>query len=147
MRSNRAHVAVHDDEEKRVEELAQKAKEESTIINKSRKSVRFKVVNNDDDDEEKKEEEGKEMMKKKGHVVRIRVVVTQEELKQILNGKLDFSSKEELLRKIKSASRSSISNKRCLYEDGSNFSYGKMSCSSSSSTSWRPVLESIPEDF
>lgn len=147
MRSNRAHVAVHDDEEKRVEELAQKAKEESTIINKSRKSVRFKVVeNDDDDDEEKKEEEGKEMMKKKGHVVRIRVVVTQEELKQILNGKLDFSSKEELLRKIKSASTSSISNKRCLYEDGSNFSYGKMSCSSSS-TSWRPVLESIPEDY
>ncbi|WMV39031.1 hypothetical protein MTR67_032416 [Solanum verrucosum] len=144
MRISRAHVVVHDDEEKRVEELAQKAKEQSND-NKRRKSVRFKVV----DDEEKKEEEGKEMMMKKGHVVRIRVVVTQEELKQILNGKLNFSSKDEFLRKIKSASRSSSNNnKRRLYEDGSNFSYGKVSCSSSSSrgTSWRPVLESIQEE-
>lgn len=140
MRSSRAHVVVHDDDEdKKVEELAQKAKEQS----KRRKSVRFKVVDNDVDDEEKKAEEGKKMMIKKGHVVRIRVVVTQEELKQILNGKLDFSSKDELLRKIKSASIRS-NNKRRLYEDGSNFSYGKMT--SSSCTSWRPVLESIQED-
>ncbi|TMW93544.1 hypothetical protein EJD97_011515 [Solanum chilense] len=143
MRISRAHVVVHDDEEKRVEELALKAKEQSNVINKRRKSVRFKVV----DDEEKKEEEGKEMMMKKGHVVRIRVVVTQEELKQILNGKLDFSSKDEFLRKIKSASRNSSNNKRRLYEDGSNFSYGKISSNSSSrSTSWRPVLESIQEE-
>ncbi|CAN4103484.1 unnamed protein product [Withania somnifera] len=136
MRSSRAHVVVHHDEEKTVEEMAQKAKEQSI----RRKSVRFRVV----DDDEKKEEKGKQMMMKKG-VVRIRVVVTQEELKQILNGQLDFSSKDEFLRRIKTASRgaSTRSNNRRLLRKDESFSIGKMK---SSSTSWRHVLESIPED-
>ncbi|KAK4366687.1 hypothetical protein RND71_014567 [Anisodus tanguticus] len=80
-------------------------KEAQNIINKRRKSVRFRVVNDNDD------VEGQEIMKK--GVVRIRVVVTQEELKQILNGQL---AKDE------------------FFEKG---------CSS---TIWRPVLDSIPED-
>ncbi|CAN4104789.1 unnamed protein product [Withania somnifera] len=142
MGSSRAHVVVHHDEEAQSdEELAQKPKEQS-IFNKRRKNIRFSVV--DADDDEKKEGKGKEMMMKKG-VVRIKVVVTQEELKQILNGQLDFSSRDEVLRRIKIASRGTSArsnNRRLLCEDGS-FSYGKMK---GSSTSWRPVLDSIPED-
>ncbi|KAM3301616.1 hypothetical protein P3S67_016118 [Capsicum chacoense] len=132
-------IRIHHDGKKveaQIEELAQKAKEQSI----RRKSVKFKVVAND---EEKKEEKRKEMVMKKG-VVRIRVVVTQEELKQILNGQMDFSSKDDFLRRIKAASkdRTTKSNiRRRLCEDGL-FSNGKMN----SITSWRPVLESIPED-
>ncbi|KAK4369417.1 hypothetical protein RND71_013209 [Anisodus tanguticus] len=127
-------ATIHDEEkvEAQIEE-AQEAKEQN-IINKRRKSVRFRVVNDDDDDDE----EGKEIMKK--GVVRIRVVVTQEELKQILNGQLDYSSKDDFLRKIKSENRVRRI-RRCrkrLLQDGF---FEKMS----SSTSWKPVLESIPE--
>ncbi|MCD7468533.1 hypothetical protein HAX54_006868 [Datura stramonium] len=109
------------------EELAEKGKEESMMMR--RKSVRYRVI------DEKKAEE------KKG-VVRIRVVVTQEELKQILNGQLDFSSKDDFLTKIKTASSRGRTRRRrrlSLCEDGS-FSTGKMK------SDWRPVLETIPED-
>ncbi|CAN4103483.1 unnamed protein product [Withania somnifera] len=134
MRSSRAHVVVHHDEEKIVEEIAQKVKEKSI----TRKCVRCRVV-----DDEKREEKDNEMIMKKG-IVRIRVLMTQEELKQILNGQFDFSSKDEFLRRIKTASSGTSTgsnNRRRLYKDGSFFD-GKMN----SSTSWRPVLESIPED-
>lgn len=130
MKYSKADFLVHNEEkvETPIEE-AQKAKEQS--INKRRKSVRFRV----DDDRE----EGQEMMRK--GVVRIRLVVTQEELMQILNGQFNYSSADEFLRKIKSESRGRRirSSRRRLLHDG-------FSEKISSSTNWRPTLECIPED-
>ncbi|OIT00938.1 hypothetical protein A4A49_14348 [Nicotiana attenuata] len=130
MKNSKADILVQDKEkvETPIEE-AQKAKEQS--INKRRKSVSIRV----DDDKE----EGQEM-KRKG-VVRIRVVVTQEELKQILNGQFNYSSAHEFLRKIKSESkgRRIRSRRRRLFQDG-------FSEKMRSNTSWRPTLECIPED-
>nr|XP_016433008.1 PREDICTED: uncharacterized protein LOC107759557 [Nicotiana tabacum] len=130
MKNSKADILVH--AEQKVEtpiEEAEKAKEQS--INKRRKTVRFRV------DEDK--EEGQEMMKK--DVVRIRLVVTQEELKQILNGQFNYSSADEFLRKMKSESRGRRirSSRRRLFQDG-------FSEKMRSSTSWRPTLECIPED-
>nr|GMC70570.1 ABC transporter F family member 4 [Ipomoea batatas]GME14465.1 ABC transporter F family member 4 [Ipomoea batatas] len=89
--------------------------------------VRFRV-----DDEEERRKLG---------VVRIRLVVTREELRQILNGEESgpgYSSSEELLAAIKLGSRRS-SRKRM---DDQRFpsSDGDMK-----SRKWRPALESIPE--
>ncbi|PON83841.1 hypothetical protein TorRG33x02_203920 [Trema orientale] len=70
----------------------------------------------------------------KSGVVRIRLVVTQEEFKQILNYKKNkdskFSSVEQLLNEIKLRGRSSV------FEVENKSDHG----------SWSPALESIPED-
>lgn len=69
----------------------------------------------------------------KGEVLRLKVVVTQEELKQILNYKKDFkySSVEQLVTAMKLRRRSIC--EVGTDEDGIN-------------SNWRPALESIPED-
>ncbi|XP_031278637.1 uncharacterized protein LOC116137088 [Pistacia vera] len=69
----------------------------------------------------------------KGEVLRIKVVVTQEELKQILNYNKDFkySSVEQLVTAMKLRRQS-------ICEVGTN--------NDRMNNNWRPALESIPED-
>ncbi|KAJ0113007.1 hypothetical protein Patl1_02035 [Pistacia atlantica] len=69
----------------------------------------------------------------KGEVLRIKVLVTQEELKQILNYNKDFkySSVEQLVTAMKLRRPS-------ICEVGTN--HDRMN------SNWRPALESIPED-
>ncbi|KAA8524631.1 hypothetical protein F0562_011054 [Nyssa sinensis] len=68
----------------------------------------------------------------KSGVVRIRVVVTQRELNQILNNESKYSSVDQLLRAMKSRS-TKVSQVRAS-DGGMN-------------GNWRPALESIPEDL
>lgn len=94
------------------------------------KTVRFRV-----DDEEERRKLG---------VVRIRLVVTREELRQILNGEESgpgYSSSEELLAAIKLGSRRRTTSSRIRMDDQRfSSSDGDMK-----SRKWRPALESIPE--
>nr|GMC77106.1 uncharacterized protein LOC7462054 [Ipomoea batatas] len=92
--------------------------------------VRFRV-----DDEEERRKLG---------VVRIRLVVTREELRQILNGEESgpgYSSSEELLAAIKLGSRRRTTSSRIRMDD-QRFS---SSDGDVKSRKWRPALESIPE--
>nr|GLL23006.1 uncharacterized protein LOC107759557 [Ipomoea trifida] len=111
------------DEGKSEEECRKSSTKEGTKLQKE--TVRFRV-----DDEEERRKLG---------VVRIRLVVTREELRQILNGEdSGYSSSEELLAAIKLGSRRS-SRKRM---DDQRFS---SSDGDMKSRKWRPALESIPE--
>lgn len=113
------------EEGKSEEECRKSSTKEGTKLQK--KTVRFRV-----DDEEERRKLG---------VVRIRLVVTREELRQILNGEESgpgYSSSEELLAAIKLGSRRS-SRKRM---DDQRFS---SSDGDVKSRKWRPALESIPE--
>lgn len=75
----------------------------------------------------------------KRRVVRIKVVVTREELEQIMNSnKGDNYLKESSVEKLVAAMK--LRGTR-IYEVGTDDNnYGR------SSSSWRPALESIPED-
>ncbi|KAI8007214.1 hypothetical protein LOK49_LG07G02550 [Camellia lanceoleosa] len=98
-------------------------------VDGGKKSVRFKLH------EEEEEEDGNGEERQgcsKGGAVRIRVVVTQRELIQILNTKSKYSSVEQMLSAMKLKSRK-ISQIRSSDDEGTN-------------GSWRPALESIPED-
>lgn len=92
---------------------------------KEKKVVRFSV-------------EGEDKEEKRKGVVRIRLVVTKEELRQILNGESSaYSSSEELMSAIKLGSRS-----RRIRMDDQPFS---SSDGDIKSRKWKPALESIPE--
>ncbi|XP_062104672.1 uncharacterized protein LOC133815931 [Humulus lupulus] len=106
---------------------------------KKKNRVRFKVEEEEDhqDGEPKCSSSigGADHKDSKSGVVRIRLVVTQEELKQILNYKKNKDSKvssvEQLLSEMKLSRRS-----RVLEVDEKSSDHG----------SWSPALESIPED-
>ncbi|CAI0460484.1 unnamed protein product [Linum tenue] len=94
---------------------------------KQKKSVRF-VKRGDDDDEERGEDGGKRSPT--AAAVRIRVLVTKNELREILKRhreELRSSSLEELVRAVKG---------RRMEDGGGNCEDGV----------WRPALETIPED-
>ncbi|XVE85649.1 hypothetical protein DITRI_Ditri17bG0107300 [Diplodiscus trichospermus] len=98
--------------------------------NKKKKVVRFKL------NEENSVEGGKQGEPKNG-VVRIRVVVTQKELKQILSSRKDLkhSSMEQLVKVMKLRGiRVSEAGRRCDNDDDGFHG------------AWRPALESIPEE-
>lgn len=101
---------------------------------KKKKTVRFKLQE-DEDDSGRAIKNGRHDESKSG-VVRIRLVVTQEELKQLLNYKKDSvsnsSSVEQLLSSLKSRSGRRVS--------------ADQIGTSTTDESWRPILESIPED-
>lgn len=87
---------------------------------KKKKVVRFKL----------NEENNVDSGKPKDGVVRIRLVVTQKELKQILSSGKDlnkYSSMEELVRAVK------------LRE--------KEACDDGFHGAWRPALETIPDEY
>ncbi|XP_031106686.1 uncharacterized protein LOC116011273 [Ipomoea triloba] len=114
------------DEGKSEEECRKSSTKEGT---KQKKAVRFRV-----DDEEERRKLG---------VVRIRLVVTREELRQILNGEDSgySTSSEELLAAIKLGSRRRRTSSRIRMDDQRfSSSDGDME-----SRKWRPALESIPE--
>ncbi|XP_050103640.1 uncharacterized protein LOC126583331 [Malus sylvestris] len=103
-------------------------------LKQEKKSVRFNL-------QEDHQNSGKRVGggdSKTGGAVRIRLVVTQEELKQLLNYKKDsnHSSLEELLNAVKSRG-TRVSEINGTSSDDESISSG--SC-------WRPTLESIPED-
>ncbi|CAK9140939.1 unnamed protein product [Ilex paraguariensis] len=83
-----------------------------------KKTVRFRLHEGDADDR-------KSYSNTKGGVVRIRLVVTQTQLRHILNNESKYTSVEQLLGAIKLRSRR-ISQARI--------------------NGWKPVLDSIPED-
>ncbi|THG18497.1 ABC transporter F family member 4 [Camellia sinensis] len=98
-----------------------------------KKSVRFKLHEEEEEEEEEEDGNGEERQGcSKGGAVRIRVVVTQRELIRILNTKSKYSSVEQMLGEMKLKSRK-ISQIRSSDDEGTN-------------GSWRPALESIPED-
>ncbi|KAG8498779.1 hypothetical protein CXB51_005211 [Gossypium anomalum] len=98
---------------------------EKKTNNNKKKVVRFNLNEKNSGDDRS----GKQGESKNG-VVRIRLVVTQEELKQILSSKKDLrqSSMEQLIKAVK------LRGVR-VSEDGRT-----------SDGAWRPALESIPEE-
>lgn len=115
------------------------------IDGRKRKTVRFKLS---EEAISKEEEESQKTVRlqvledannkgdqadRKGTVVRIKVVLTQRELKQILSNDKNskFSSVEQFLSAMKMRSRS--------------FSHDRVS-DENVDPSWKPALESIPED-
>ncbi|PRQ52789.1 hypothetical protein RchiOBHm_Chr2g0159311 [Rosa chinensis] len=102
---------------------------------KEKKTVRFNLPE-DEDDGGRGIKNGTHDESKSG-AVRIRLVVTQEELKQLLNYKNDSisnrSSVEQLLSSLKSRS-------------GRRVSADQIGKHTTTDESWRPVLESISED-
>lgn len=105
------------------------------IMSSKKKTVRFKLQE-DEDDSSRVIKNGTHDDESNSGVVRIRLVVTQQELKQLLNYKNDSvsnrSSVEQLLSALKSRSGRRIS--------------ADQIGTSTTDESWRPVLESIPED-
>ncbi|CAA7043888.1 unnamed protein product [Microthlaspi erraticum] len=79
------------------------------------------------------EEESESLMKGESKVVRIKVVVTKEELRQILGHKKGFSSIQHLVHVLKDSGR----NISRVYEEEEVELGGE---------NWRPTLESIPEN-
>lgn len=99
-----------------------------TVENRKEKKVRFSLR-----DEDHASNNGGESCKEtKSGVVRIRLVLTLNELNQILNGELKHSSAEQLLNVIKSRSKRDTR--------------GRSSSDLDRNGDWMPVLESIPED-
>ncbi|KAL3509754.1 hypothetical protein ACH5RR_029155 [Cinchona calisaya] len=96
------------------------------VENKKEKSVSFMLHQEDANNTR-----GINSRETKKGVVRIRLVLTQNELNQILNGELKHSSSEQLLNLIKSRSKR-------VSPDGSN--------DADKNKNWMPALESIPED-
>lgn len=100
---------------------------------KVKKVVRFKL-----DEENNNGDRGNELDdQSKNGVVRIRVVVSQEELKQILSSRKDLkqSSMEQLVRIMKSRVSEAAGRRRSGNDNDDGF-HG----------AWRPELESIPEE-
>ncbi|XVE91752.1 hypothetical protein REPUB_Repub01dG0038400 [Reevesia pubescens] len=114
-------------------EGAAEVADDGVKIKKKKKVVRFKL------NEENNVDRGKQGESKNG-VVRIRVVVTQKELKQILSSRKDLkqSSMEQLIRVMKLRGSRVISHKagRTSDDDDDGCFHG----------GWRPALESIPEE-
>lgn len=101
--------------------LARPKTEEARIAARGKKVVRFQLRED-------------EISGGGGGVLRIKVVVSQKELKQILKDRESNSSTlEELLAELKMKGRT-ISDARADKEEDEN-------------GSWRPALESIPEDL
>ncbi|CAK9133526.1 unnamed protein product [Ilex paraguariensis] len=90
------------------------------------KTVRFRTLEGDADDRER-------CGKTKGGVVRIRLVVTQNELCHILNTESKYTSVEQLLGAMKLSSSRRVSHQGRTSDEGM-------------SSTWKPALESIPED-
>ncbi|CAL1393774.1 unnamed protein product [Linum trigynum] len=105
---------------------------------KQKKSVRF--VKRGDDDEEERGEDGRKRSPTTA-AVRIRVLVTKNELREILKQhreELRSSSLEELVRAVKLREyRGRFGSKGRRMEDGGG------NCEDGV---WRPALETIPED-
>ncbi|KAI9094195.1 hypothetical protein K1719_026777 [Acacia pycnantha] len=96
-----------------------------------KKKVRFELQEDDDD-----KEEGREKIRRKSGSVRIKLVVTQKELKRILshdNGTQQQTTLEQLLSSVKLRGSKRI----CEVIGGDN---------GGAINAWRPTLESIPED-
>ncbi|XWS34274.1 hypothetical protein CRYUN_Cryun21dG0026700 [Craigia yunnanensis] len=95
---------------------------------KKKKVVRFKLNEENNADREKQGES-------KNGVVRIRVVVTQKELKQILSSRKDlkYSSMEQLISVMKLRGTRVSEARRRSDDDGFH-------------GAWKPALESIPEE-
>ncbi|XP_050379917.1 uncharacterized protein LOC126797316 [Argentina anserina] len=126
----------HDDEPAGKEaEVIQKTAAPMSPKKKKKKTVRFNIQE-DEDDDGRVIKNGTHDESKTG-AVRIRLVVTQEELKQLLDYKSDIESNrcsvEQLLSSLKSRSGRRVSKD----QSGTNAASGE---------SWRPVLESISED-
>ena len=96
-----------------------------TVENRTKKTVRFRLG------EEDANNAGGDSKETKSGVVRIRLVLTQNELSQILNGELKHSCAEQLLNMVKSRSTR-------VSPDGS--------IDADRNENWLPALESIPED-
>ena len=96
-----------------------------TVENRTKKTVRFRLG------EEDANNAGGDSKETKSGVVRIRLVLTQNELSQILNGELKHSCAEQLLNMVKSRSTR-------VSPDGS--------IDADRNENWMPALESIPED-
>ncbi|XP_059664480.1 uncharacterized protein LOC132310313 [Cornus florida] len=92
-----------------------------------RKMVRFKLREENGVDHR----EGNVGSRSGNGVVRVRVLLTQKELNQILNNEFNDNSVEQLLRAMELRSRK-VSRVR--------------TCDGDINGSWRPALESIPED-
>ena len=99
------------------------------------KMVRFRL--NEEVNVDKDGDLGDETASKGGGAVRIRVVVTREELKQILNFRknINYSSVEQLVSALRLRARSRPD------EGGTASTDGGIMCGS-----WKPRLGSIPEE-
>ncbi|KAK9924544.1 hypothetical protein M0R45_032909 [Rubus argutus] len=129
-------VSAQDHEKHESDKEAEAIQHTTTpIMSSKKKTVRFKLQE-DEDDSGRVIKIGTHDDESKSGVVRIRLVVTQQELKQLLNYKNDSvsnrSSVEQLLSSLKSRSGRRIS--------------ADQIGTSTTDESWRPVLESIPED-
>ncbi|XP_011047269.1 PREDICTED: uncharacterized protein LOC105141672 [Populus euphratica] len=98
------------------------------------KMVRFRL--NEEVNVDKDGDLGDETASKGGGAVRIRVVVTKEELKQILNFRenINYSSVEQLVSALRLRERSRP-------DEGGTSTDGRIMCGG-----WKPLLGSIPED-
>ncbi|KAL6143884.1 hypothetical protein ACLB2K_054579 [Fragaria x ananassa] len=138
MRSNSSFSAQdHEKHDEPAEKEAEVIQQTVTPMSseKKKKTVRFNLQE-DEDDGGRGIKTGSHDESKSG-AVRIRLVVTQEELKQLLDYKNDSisnrSSVEQLLSSLKSRS-------------GRRVSTDQNGASTTNNQSWRPVLESISED-